>query len=264
MISIAAYQQKAEIIRTEKLTEDIYRFTFEAPDIAAGSRPGQFVMVRVAEGLDPLLRRPFSIHQVAAGGRVQILFKVIGKGTQTLAGLQTGQFMDVLGPLGRGFAYDAGQQHCLVGGGIGIAPLLFLAKELLKQNEPAAIKVFLGARTGEELTALADDFKNMGLGVQAVTEDGSLGRQGLVTDLMTPVQYEAPVMIYGCGPSPMLRAVAGICRDRKWGCQVSLEAIMACGLAACLGCAVSRADLQGYVHVCKDGPVFDAEDVAWL
>jgi dihydroorotate dehydrogenase electron transfer subunit len=109
-----------------------------------------------------------------------------------------------------------------------------------------------------------DDFASMGLGVKVCTEDGSLGTQGLVTDLMAPLHNENPAMVYTCGPYPMLRAVVGVCRDRNWACQVSLETIMACGLAACLGCAVLRADMNGYVHVCKDGPVFNADDVAWL
>jgi dihydroorotate dehydrogenase electron transfer subunit len=142
-----AFQQKAEIIRSEKLTGDICRFTVQAPDIAADSRPGQFVMVRAGEGMDPLLRRPFSIHQVLDGGLLQILLKVIGKGTQALTKLQVGQHMDILGPLGRGFAYNSEHLHYLVGGGIGIAPLLFLAKQMLKKNDPSAIKVLLGARS---------------------------------------------------------------------------------------------------------------------
>lgn len=260
-----AYQQKAAIVRTEQLTADIFRFTVKAPDIAGGSKPGQFVMVRAGEGMDPLLRRPFSVHQVAEGGLLQILIKVIGKGTRAISGLQAGQYMDILGPMGQGFTYGNNGVHCLVGGGIGIAPLLFLAKQLLKKNEPSAIKVLLGARTADELTALADDFRSLGLEVKIATEDGSLGQKGLVTDLMTPLPAEkGPLMVYSCGPFPMLRAVARVCRDRNWVCQVSLETIMACGLAACLGCAVLRADLRGYVHVCKDGPVFDAGEVAWL
>ena len=259
-----AYQQKAEIIRTERLSPDIYRFTVKAPDMASGSRPGQFVMVRCGEGMDPLLRRPFSIHQVTAGGLLQILFKVIGKGTQTLANLQTGQYMDVLGPLGRGFVYNTAEPHYLVGGGIGTAPLLFLAKELLKKNEPSALKVLLGARTKDEIATLVEDFKSMGLGVQVTTEDGSLGKSGLVTDILSSLPNENAAMVYACGPHPMLKAVVSLCRDKNWGCQVSLETLMACGLAACLGCAVLRADMNGYVHACKDGPVFDAGDVAWL
>ena len=259
-----AHQELAVILRIEKLSRDIYRFTVKAPGIAASSRPGQFVMVRAGEGLDPLLRRPFSIHQVAEGGVLQILFKVIGKGTHILAGLQEGQAMDILGPLGRGFRIAENQLYFLVGGGIGIAPLLYLAKKLLKKNDPSAIKVFLGARTRDEIAVIAEDFRNMGLMVQIATEDGSLGNKGLVTSIVGPLSQEDPVMVYTCGPHPMLDAVVKLCRSNKWDCQVSLEAIMACGLAACLGCAVLRADLQGYVHVCKDGPVFNADEVAWL
>ena len=259
-----AYQQKAEIVRTEKLNKEIYRFTVKAPEIAAAARPGQFIMVRTGEGMDPLLRRPFSIHQVAAGGLVQILFKVVGKGTQALSTMQAGRKMDVLGPLGRGFVFADNQQHYLVGGGIGIAPLLFLAKQMLKKNEASAIKILLGSRTRDEIATVLEDFESMGLGVQAATEDGSLGIKGLVTDLMAPLQSETEVTVYTCGPYPMLRAVVGVCRDKSWACQVSLETVMACGLAACLGCAVQRADMKGYVHVCKDGPVFNAEDVTWL
>jgi dihydroorotate dehydrogenase electron transfer subunit len=258
------YQQKAEIISTEKLAEDIFRFTVSFPEVAADACPGQFVMVRAGEGMDPLLRRPFSIHQVAAEGLVRILIKVIGKGTKALSTLQPGQHLDVLGPLGRGFAYNPEHHHYLVGGGIGIAPLLFLAEKILETNEPAAINVLLGARTDAEIAPLVDDFSRIGLKVQAATEDGSLGRQGLVTDLMVPGLTENPAMIYACGPYPMLRAVAAIGRVRNRACQVSLETIMACGLGACLGCTVLRADMKGYVHVCKDGPVFNADDVAWL
>jgi dihydroorotate dehydrogenase electron transfer subunit len=259
-----AYQQKAEIIHTEKFSDDIYRFTIKSPDIAADARPGQFVMLRTGEGQDPLLRRPFSVHQVAAGGLLRILFKVVGKGTRGLAGLQPGRQVDILGPLGRGFVQPPGHHHILVGGGIGIAPLLFLAGQLLENNEPVSVKVLLGARTGDEIAPLADDFTGMGLQVQSTTEDGSMGCQGLVTDLMTPGENEKPNMVYACGPYPMLRAVARISRTREWGCQVSLETIMACGLGACLGCAVMRSDMKGYAHACKDGPVFSADDVIWL
>ena len=258
------YKELAEIISREQVAGDTFRFTVKAPGIASTSRPGQFVMVRTGEGLDPLLRRPFSIHQVADGGLVQILFKVIGKGTQALADMESGRNMDILGPIGHGFTLANDSQHFLVGGGIGIAPLLFLARRILKKSEPFSVRVFLGARTKEEIVFLAEEFESMGLSVETTTEDGSFGKQGLVTELMRDSQQEKPVMIYGCGPYPMLRAVANICRKNSWGCQVSLETMMACGLAACLGCAVQRADMKGYVHVCKDGPVFDMDDVAWL
>ena len=259
-----AYKKSAEIVGREQVTEDIFRLTVKAPDIAAAAMPGQFLMVRTGEGLDPLLRRPFSVHQVVEGGLIQILFKVIGKGTRALAGLELGGKIDILGPVGRGFTIANDSQHFLVGGGIGIAPLLFLANRILEKNEISDLKVLLGARTRDEIATLAADFESLDLAVEIITEDGSLGRQGLVTDLMVDLQQEKPVMIYGCGPHPMLRAVAGVCQKNNWRCQVSLETMMACGLAACLGCAVQRADMKGYVHACKDGPVFNADDVAWL
>ena len=258
------YKESAEIVIREQVAEDIFRFTVKSPDIAAASRPGQFVMVRTGDGLDPLLRRPFSIHQVSAGGSVQILFKVIGKGTRALASMEAGRKLDLLGPIGRGFTIAKDSQHILVGGGIGIAPLLFLARLILETSESAFVRVLLGARTKDEIFTLKGDFESMGLEVEAITEDGSLGKQGLVTDLMVDLQQKKPVMIYGCGPYPMLKAVVGVCRKNNWKCQVSLETMMACWLAACLGCAVLRADMKGYVHACKEGPVFNADDVAWL
>jgi len=258
------YKESAEIVSREQIAEDIFRFTVKSPDIAAASWPGQFVMVRTGDGLDPLLRRPFSVHQVAAGGLVQIVFKVIGKGTRALAAMESGRKLDLLGPVGRGFVIGEEYQHILVGGGIGIAPLLFLAGHILEKNDSSSVRVLLGARTKDEIFTLKGDFENMGLEVNAITEDGTLGKKGIITDLMVELKQEKPVMIYGCGPYPMLRAVAGTCRENNWKCQVSLETMMACGLAACLGCAVLRADMKGYVHACKDGPVFDADDVAWL
>jgi len=259
------YQQKAEIVRREMVAEDICRITVKAPDIAGASGPGQFIMVRTVDGMDPLLRRPFSVHRVSNSSMLQILIKIIGKGTRALAAMGKGEELDIVGPVGRAFSCSSDDYHILVGGGIGTAPLLFLADQLLQINEPSVIRVLLGARTGDEIAAVAADFDSMGIAVDITTEDGSFGKPGLVTDLMPDLsEGDRPLMVYGCGPYPMLKAVAGICRGKKWACQVSLETMMACGLAACLGCAVMRADMNGYVHVCKDGPVFNMKEVAWL
>lgn len=259
-------QLKAEIIRTETLAPDLYRLTFLAPDLAAAARPGQFLMLRVGEGRDPLLRRPLSIHQVTANGWVQVLFKVVGKGTKMLAALTPGQTVDVVGPLGNRFTLHTGNRLCLVGGGMGIAPLYFLARELQRSNPPEAVVPLLGARTAKELRPLADDFTALGLEPRLATDDGTLGHHGLVIDHLSELMATgSPWRVYSCGPYPMLRAVAKICREQGWPCQVSLETMMACGLAACLGCAIPSAQLDGpYKHVCKDGPVFNAEEVAWL
>jgi dihydroorotate dehydrogenase electron transfer subunit len=156
------FQEQAEILCREQLAPDLYRLTVQAPDIAGAARPGQFVMIRAGQGYDPLLRRPFSIHQVAAGGSLQILFKVVGKGTKLLAAMDAGQSLDMIGPLGQGFTPRPQQPVCLVGGGVGIAPLLFWAKELLRNIAPQEIVVLLGARTGEEIDPMAEDFIRMG------------------------------------------------------------------------------------------------------
>jgi dihydroorotate dehydrogenase electron transfer subunit len=259
---MTTFQEQAEIIRREQLAPDLYRFTVQAPDIAGAARPGQFVMIRVGQGYDPLLRRPFSVHQVTADGRLQILFKVIGKGTRLLAGMTSGQSLDLVGPLGQGFILRPQLPVCLIGGGVGIAPLLFWAKELLLTMAPREIVVLLGARTGEEIGVLAGDFGRMGLAVRIATDDGSRGHHGLVTDLMRDLPDDSRT-VYACGPHPMMRTAVQLCTTRGWDCQVSLETMMACGVAACLGCAVPNANGSGYVHVCKDGPVFAGDEVAW-
>ena len=262
---MSATQCQAEIIRAETLAPDICRLTMLAPEIAAAARPGQFVMLRAAALSDPLLRRPFSIHQVTASGWVQILFKVVGKGTALLARLAPGMKVDILGPLGNRFDLQRQGKYCLVGGGMGIAPLYFLARELQRSNPPEAVVPLLGARTGSELQPLADDFTALGLEPLLATDDGSLGHHGLVIDLLANLSQEEPWRVYCCGPYPMMRAVVRFCREKGISCQVSLETMMACGVSACLGCAIPAADLSGpYKHVCKDGPVFDAEAIAWL
>jgi dihydroorotate dehydrogenase electron transfer subunit len=261
---MSTFQQFAEILRKEQLATDLYRLTVQAPDIAGAARPGQFVMIRVGRGYDPLLRRPFSISQVSTDGRLQVLLKVIGKGTRLLAAMDAGQSLDLVGPLGRGFTLPAQQPVCLAGGGVGIAPLLFWAKELLPSMAPQDITVLLGARTREELEAAAADFTDMGLTARIATDDGSWGYHGLVTDLMGELAAEKSLAVYTCGPYPMMRTAVKQCAVHGWDCQVSLETMMACGVAACLGCAIPKATGSGYLHVCKDGPVFAADEVSWL
>ena len=256
------FQEKSIIVTREQLTADVVRLTLHCPRIAAAAKPGQFVMIRAGETLDPLLRRPFSIHKVTAAGELAILFKVIGKGTRLLATAAPGDKLDVLGPLGRGFVPDPTGPHCLIGGGMGIAPLYFLAQQLMAAggshaNPPA----LLGAQTQAELLLLAQEFTELGFPVLTATDDGSLGHQGFVTDLLDAILSEVR-QVYVCGPMPMMRTVAAKCRGAGVACQVSLETHMACGLGACLGCTFP-ASAGGYRHVCKDGPVFPAEEVLW-
>ncbi len=255
------FQEKAQILDRQELAASIIRLTLHAPLVAAAAHPGQFVMVRVGDSFDPLLRRPFSIHQVSAGGDLQLLFKVVGQGTRCLARLRPGEKLDLLGPLGRGFRLQREDPVCLVGGGMGIAPLYFLGKRLLMHGRlPEFDPVLLGAASQRELALLADEFFALGYDVHTATDDGTLGHHGFVTDLLDPVLPRVS-RVYVCGPYPMMRIVAARCLAAGVECEVSLEAHMACGLGACLGCTVRAT--EGYAHVCLQGPVFDAGEVAW-
>jgi len=266
-------QIKAKITNSYALTEDILRLTILAPDIAQQAMPGQFVMVRTANEHDPLLRRPFSIHDVNPDGTFQLLFKIIGKGTRLLAGKKSNEEIDLVGPLGRGFAVVPQKKHILLGGGMGIAPLLFLARYITTKMPDANLLVLLGARSANEIGPLADEFRQVSKSVSFATDNGSVGYHGFVTDLFEQGLATGKIgkgcMVYSCGPHPMLTKAVAICKKADLQCQVSLETMMACGISACLGCAIKKRhtgnEITGrtYLHVCKHGPVFDAGEVAW-
>ncbi len=259
------FQKKAILLQNKKVTEDIYKITLESPEVARAARPGQFVMVKAFNGFDPLLRRPFSIYQVTDNGNLQLLYKVIGKGTKLLAGMKPEQHIDIIGPLGRGFAFDR-SKICIVGGGIGVAPLFHLMKRVLRSPHPSKVTVLMGARSREEMLGITQDFEKLGVELGVATDDGSMGHKGPVTELMGEIRdQDAGWTVFSCGPYPMLKAVAKICDEYGWECQVSMETMMACGVAACLGCAIpAAAEEIGYLHTCKDGPVFDARELAWI
>ncbi|PID77133.1 MAG: oxidoreductase [Deltaproteobacteria bacterium] len=257
------YQEQATITRFELLAEKIIRLTIYSPQIAAQARPGQFVMLKAGPGKDPFLRRPFSVHQTTNNGHFQLLFKVVGRVTDILSHMKEGEEVSVFGPLGRGYRIKERQPACLIGGGMGIAPLLFLAGHLsCTRKEQMKDIIILGSRTGAELEPLVGDFHHFGIRIIAATEDGSYGRQELVTEAMKTAELEKDTVAYACGPEPMLAAVKDICRDRGFECQVSVESVMACGIGACLGCTCRTYD-RGYTQVCLEGPVFNAEDLRW-
>ena len=172
---MSQYQEKATVARIEQFANKNFRLTLDSPQIAASAKPGQFVMIRTGIVRDPLLRRPFSIHQTSSEGRIQIYFKVVGRGTEILAQVKQNQDISVLGPLGRGFRLNVNTPAIIVGGGLGIAPLLFLAKEncRLKRNCSEDL-VILGAREKSELEHLLGDFNRLGLRTLTATDDGSL------------------------------------------------------------------------------------------
>lgn len=216
--------------------------------------PGQFVEVLVDGSRDVMLRRPISVHDVdEEAGTMTLLIQVVGNGTRKLAELQPGDNLNVVYPLGHGFTFDL-RPHTsalLVGGGAGIAPLLHLSKVLKTSGVDCTI--LLGGRTAD-LIPVRDEFESYGR-LYIATDDGSLGHKGLVVE--HPAFAESYDIIYTCGPTPMMKAVARSADERGIRCEVSLENMMACGIGACL-CCVTDTD-KGHRCVCKDGPVFDIE-----
>lgn len=219
-------------------------------------KPGSFVEVAV-EGADILLRRPISVNNIDAEGRLWLLVRRAGRGTARLLGMKAGESLNIVGPLGNGFTTDVtpGSSVLLIGGGVGVAPLLYLGRQLQQAGvEPAFL---LGARSATDLLML-NEFETVGK-VYVSTEDGSAGEQGLVTG--HSAMAEPWQMVYCCGPAPMMKAVAAICRQREIDCEVSLENMMACGLGACL-CCVEKT-VKGNVCVCTEGPVFNIKQLTW-
>ena len=229
------------------------------------AEPGQFVMVGLGAAAPCLWRRPFSIHR-QKGGRLELLYRVVGPATRAMAELAPGASLDLIGPLGRGFRLADGLDRIiLAAGGIGAAPMVFLAERLAARGAPqGTVEVFLGGRSRGDLLGL-EDFRRLGLPVTVTTDDGSDGQHCLVTiPLEQASDRRPPDLICACGPPAMLRCVAQMALARDIACQVSVETLMACGLGACLGCAVRGRDPAApYRHVCRDGPVFEAGELDW-
>jgi dihydroorotate dehydrogenase electron transfer subunit len=260
---MSQYQEKATVTRVESFSDIHYRLTFDSPLISAGAKPGQFVMVRTGLGKDPLLRRPFSIHQVLRDGRLQLYFKVVGRGTDILSRVKEGETVSIFGPLGNGFRLDPLAPSVIVGGGLGIAPLLFLVKENCRLKKVIGDDIIiLGARAKVELEPLLADFKHFGISILTSTDDGSLGHHGFVTEVFKSLKLPAGCTVYCCGPEPMMNGIRQLCKPKGVRCQVSVESVMACGMGACLGCS-KPAKKGAYTHVCLNGPVYDAEELVW-
>ncbi len=262
---------EARVIRNTRLSPDYNVLALAAPEIGAVAAPGQFVMVRPGRGLDPLLRRPFSVFEILRdGGRVTgitILSKRIGVTTRMLYDAEPGDTISCLGPLGRPFeVVDPPEQAWMVAGGVGLAPFATLTEALRERGTPATL--FYGARSGAELFHL-DWFRERGVRLVLTTEDGSAGETGRVT---VPLAREltaagdAPVMVYACGPEPMLEAVAHAAGAHGKPSQVSVERTMGCGMGGCYSCVIPVRDAAGaphYVRSCIGGPVFRGADIVW-
>ncbi len=259
---MTVFEKKTAVVRNEEVARDTFLMELESPSIASAAKPGQFVMLRVSESSDPLLRRPFSVCSTRDGAILLLLYRVVGKGTRIMAGTKAGSLLSVLGPLGRGFEAPGAGEACLfVAGGMGIAPLAFLARSLGERH----ISFKAGYGTAAEI--IAPELMGMkGIEIALATDDGSAGYHGPVTGLLEKgLGGESRKIVYSCGPLPMLRKVADRCLEKGVACQVSLESAMACGLGACQGCAVKAGpgEERAYLHVCGDGPVFDASAIDW-
>lgn len=262
-------QTKVKVIKNIEVVKNYYKILLSSGQMARLCEPGQFVEIKVADSYDPLLRRPFSIHRIR-GKNLEILYEVVGKGTQILSQKKVGEYLDIIGPLGNGFDYQLPitnyQLPILVAGGMGVAPLIFLAEQIKKRNTQYAMHntlVLIGAKTRNHIFC-EKEFKDLGCEVKISTDDGSRGFKGKVTDLLNKVlsSIQYPVSrIYACGPRPMLKEIAALSRRYNMPAQISLEEHMACGIGACLGCVVDTQD--GYKQVCKEGPVFNAEEIIW-
>lgn len=275
-------RMESRLLSTRPAGEGQVSVTLEAPGIANLVAPGQFVMVGpLGPSLDPFLNRPFSVAG-AEGGRLELLVAVVGRGTLALANLPAGSKLPVLGPLGRGFQVPEGTRKLLlVGGGIGVAPLLFLrsaacgeararqrpekgdAERAVPWREQSRTCILLvGARTERRLVP---DLAREGIQVDVATDDGSAGHRGFVTDLLAQQlaglegEDKHSTLVAVCGPEPMMRVAAALGREHGVRVLVSLENRMACGTGACMGCA----DMIGGwpQRVCVEGPVFDAREV---
>jgi dihydroorotate dehydrogenase electron transfer subunit len=259
--------QDIKIIFNKRVASDTCLMGFRSPGIASESKPGQFVMIRVSDRLDPLLRRPFSICGIGTEDIVYILYRIVGRGTSILAERGEGEIVSVMGPLGNAFEFPKRDKKALlVAGGIGVAPLFFLAQMM----ETSDMEFMAGFTSSSEIIE-TDHIHRSPMSISLATDDGTEGYTGKVTDLLDEYMGRHPedkdsFCLYTCGPLPMLKRVASVANSLDIPCQVSIEAAMACGLGACQGCAVKVSSQNGqarYQHVCKDGPVFSARSVDW-
>lgn len=257
-------QFEAEILDNRRVAESWRELSFAWDSDAESPEPGQFFTFRATSARDPLLRRPlaFSGFAADAGGaaRASAIYQVRGQATRLLADLAPGARLDVIGPLGRPFpAPGAGERPFIAGGGIGLGPLLFLDARL--RAALASPTLVLGFRNAAALPSI-----DLPRGTIVCTDDGSAGERGTPVDWIArnaPPSRDGAVRVYACGPGPMLAALASLAADRDWAGWFSAEQWMACGVGACMGCALPRADGKGYLRACADGPVFEAAEIAW-
>jgi dihydroorotate dehydrogenase electron transfer subunit len=262
----------ARVIDNRRLSDDYNVLSLEAPEIAAATAPGQFVMVKPGDGIDPLLRRPFSVFEIVREGPrpvgVSILSKRVGVTTARIFDAAPGDRVRCLGPLGRPFTLPSPPAEAwMVAGGVGLAPFWTVAEALAARGVKTTL--FYGGRRDADLFYLAD-FERLGVTLILSTEDGSRGERGRVTlpleRALASRDQRVPVLMHACGPEPMLAAVAAVAARHGVACEVSVERVMGCGLGGCYSCVVPvRTANGGFHHVrsCIGGPVFDAATLVW-
>ena len=268
----AILDERTHVLFNLEVAQDFYLMRLQSPCIAVEAVPGQFVQVRVSNLSSPFLRIPLSICcSDREAGTVDLLYEDMGSKSHFLSQLDPGSEVSCLGPLGHGFsALSVDRRSVLVGGGIGVPPLLFMADVLQKQGH--RVTLLVGARTAAK--HLPDSmFYPASQKLHKATDDGSLGHHGLVTDLLRQeLEEDGQCVVYTCGPHAMMAAVAAVCRDYGIPCQASLEEYMACGFGVCVGCVVevsppgdepAVSPYMQYSRICVDGPVYDAHRVRW-
>lgn len=278
-------QTKAEILLNQEIAPKHFKMVLKLEGFKETIKPGQFFHIRAGSGYDPLLRRPISVHRFGSKPNIiELLYKIEGKGTHLMSRRSKGTYLDTIGPLGNGFKVPKLQSNfILVAGGMGIAPLVSLVDNLARFRK-RSITVIMGAKTKDFITCKRE-VRELGAKVIVVTEDGTEGEKGLVTAALEDVikqfdlrkapsslvskktasitigDYRPEVGLYCCGPIAMLKSIAKIAQYYRIQTQGSLEERMGCAIGACLGCTVKTK--EGYKRVCKDGPVFDLEDLTW-
>ena len=249
------YIVNTKVELTEEIQKGVFLLKVYSPEIASEAGPGQFCNIKVNNSSYPLLRRPFSICDVK-NDSVYFMFTIVGEGTQTLSEKKVGDKLEILGPLGKGFDYsDDYETAVIVAGGIGAAPFPFLINKL--NNECNKI-CFIGGRTKNDIIqyGMVNNFIS--------TDDGSEGFMGTVIELLNSKEEifkEGTTKIFGCGPTPMLKALSEFSIENNLNCEISTESAMACGFGICQGCPIEEKNKDKYLLICKDGPVFNVKDV---
>ncbi|HPN87798.1 MAG TPA: dihydroorotate dehydrogenase electron transfer subunit [Candidatus Omnitrophota bacterium] len=255
---MAKIQGVYKIIANQKLSSKFFKLSIEAKSFRGKIQPGQFVHVKINDRLDPFFRRPFCIHRVKRN--LEILYEVVGRGTEELSQKKKSEHLNILGPLGNGFTLPSRniQQVVMIAGGIGVAPFLALTDILRKRK--IRLVLLYGGRTKEYVFNMKA-FKDNGCQIFISTDDGSYGVKGRVSGLFKKIRLDKSTYFYACGPKPMIKTVQEFSKENNIEGQASLEEIMACGVGTCLGCSIKTR--QGYKTVCHDGPVFDLKDIVF-